>query len=1078
MAKANPSQDSHSNSNTAHNPSSSVDSNNSTSVGNQKEHGIRRARSPYREPPVAPPVPSYVHDRVSKNAFTSGMMPLGTMPPESLKRKVFGTKNKKVLGPARKRLNGDGSADTPEAGQTGRNTRAPSTRNEQSEAASSPAENNTDSVQNTPDPLEGNSSRVPQYQTVGGSALRPISPSDVSPLPAPSMTGPLPQVHIPRLDPLPCYHNAKEVINKAIVPDRRQYLFDALKYIHQYDTGDVSFHDLLEAASAENASSQAVDALNRQVKILKDHYHLGFRNKSSTTNEHSTDPITSTGNHRPTTAGNSFDNQSALIGHNKLRTTSGSLSNHQASIVGLSSFNPTTEIIKNQRSAVDPSLTNAVAPGKNRLSTAIGSSSTNPISIDEHSTSNIDTTMPRKRKVDAVEAADQSPRPPKAPTPATNNSLKLKLYMTSPSPNGKKSKTGKTSKSTRNKNVASSKSPRRGSSSGLSAVNEDIVQEPPSTNLKPNEAEPGIGDKRKRSEEPMPVPAPDPEDEEVQAKRQRMSESLVKVNPPQSSVRSTLNRRGKAWNVPTVDVPASRLRSKTSRANSELSTPVELDAGSENQAPKFVGRQTKEPKKQSARIQEQSNNTKTNGSASGAAKSVSKKKQAVVQDNVSEDTNDEHCASCDLHMNDPQIVDPLLCCEGCPKSMHPSCLDPPHPVSMVDEVDKWYCDECKHREDPAAAPQAGIFGSLLDNLPKQNPKEFSMPSEYRDGYFIGCSTGPRGEYVPVPRPTIKGKTGRSGYDEAPDFKKERDSKGQLIVCYKCKRSSEGKKDIIPCDYCSAHWHTDCLDPPMANGPYRTQKEHKGWMCPLHSEHETGHIEPTSVMGVQNAGFAGRHRMRKFTNPVIQEASHRRGYNNNGYIEIEDDLSDYEHGNQFMEDDEQRVVPRVPASGIILNFIEKAKQKQLDETRYNNLRASQIKGEAVEMDLQRFKTEMEAARMKRENERAIAEDISRRSYGERQAVGSMNKLAGSNKSADFDALPIEKLIHALNTEAPPEVIELLNKEKAAKRAREDPNGASKSRGKTGKGEDLSLSPHERNHLLMLKRLIESRLAATS
>lgn len=40
------------------------------------------------------------------------------------------------------------------------------------------------------------------------------------------------------------------------------------------------------------------------------------------------------------------------------------------------------------------------------------------------------------------------------------------------------------------------------------------------------------------------------------------------------------------------------------------------------------------------------------------------------------------------------------------------------------------------------------------------------------------------------------------------------------------------KPIISCDYCSLHWHLDCLDPPLSTIPSYAKK----WMCPNHADH--------------------------------------------------------------------------------------------------------------------------------------------------------------------------------------------------------------------------------------------------
>lgn len=38
--------------------------------------------------------------------------------------------------------------------------------------------------------------------------------------------------------------------------------------------------------------------------------------------------------------------------------------------------------------------------------------------------------------------------------------------------------------------------------------------------------------------------------------------------------------------------------------------------------------------------------------------------------------------------------------------------------------------------------------------------------------------------------------------------------------------------MVPCDYCSACFHLECLDPPLSHFPPRSDR----WMCPLHAEH--------------------------------------------------------------------------------------------------------------------------------------------------------------------------------------------------------------------------------------------------
>lgn len=95
---------------------------------------------------------------------------------------------------------------------------------------------------------------------------------------------------------------------------------------------------------------------------------------------------------------------------------------------------------------------------------------------------------------------------------------------------------------------------------------------------------------------------------------------------------------------------------------------------------------------------------------------------------------------------------------------------------------------------------------------------------------------------------------RRGFAEDRDPFRLKDSKGNYIFCYHCGDGPAPKtganevepiplsgsigvqvsrgRPIMSCDYCSLHWHYDCLDPPLAHLPTPTQK----WMCPNHIDH--------------------------------------------------------------------------------------------------------------------------------------------------------------------------------------------------------------------------------------------------
>lgn len=41
------------------------------------------------------------------------------------------------------------------------------------------------------------------------------------------------------------------------------------------------------------------------------------------------------------------------------------------------------------------------------------------------------------------------------------------------------------------------------------------------------------------------------------------------------------------------------------------------------------------------------------------------------------------------------------------------------------------------------------------------------------------------------------------------------------------------RPIVSCNYCSLHWHFDCLNPPLVTAPNLLSG--KRWMCPNHAE---------------------------------------------------------------------------------------------------------------------------------------------------------------------------------------------------------------------------------------------------
>lgn len=91
------------------------------------------------------------------------------------------------------------------------------------------------------------------------------------------------------------------------------------------------------------------------------------------------------------------------------------------------------------------------------------------------------------------------------------------------------------------------------------------------------------------------------------------------------------------------------------------------------------------------------------------------------------------------------------------------------------------------------------------------------------------------------------------------------------------------------------------------------------MCPLHVEHDLSAIDPIRL--------ARRRRvhLRRPKNARIIDTALRRGFVNNGQIEVMDDPSSAEES-EFEEDETPSgTVTRVPSKGIKLDFIDKVQR---------------------------------------------------------------------------------------------------------------------------------------------------------
>lgn len=187
----------------------------------------------------------------------------------------------------------------------------------------------------------------------------------------------------------------------------------------------------------------------------------------------------------------------------------------------------------------------------------------------------------------------------------------------------------------------------------------------------------------------------------------------------------------------------------------------------------------------------------------------------------------------------------------------------------------------------------------------------------------------------------------SGYGyQKPDYVKKFDANHNAILCASCGNSSDGKRQMLQCDFCQDHWHLDCLDPPLANppfiGPDATHRD--AWKCPRHIEHDlrSGLLRQKDLNDLnghdsemEDAAVVSRvpRKVRKPKNPTVFEPTFSRGTRNNGLIEVINDAADDTdgEGNYVFSPqlDESRdlngKVFRIPEKGIILDFIDKVKQ---------------------------------------------------------------------------------------------------------------------------------------------------------
>ncbi|KAI0869797.1 hypothetical protein GGS24DRAFT_493468 [Hypoxylon argillaceum] len=272
-----------------------------------------------------------------------------------------------------------------------------------------------------------------------------------------------------------------------------------------------------------------------------------------------------------------------------------------------------------------------------------------------------------------------------------------------------------------------------------------------------------------------------------------------------------------------------------------------------------------------------------------------------------QDDNDDSCYTCGGNGE-------LVCCDGCSFSFHFMCIDPPMDQGHI--PDEWFCNECQIRYNPPLVDEhTGVFGPLLANLQRKNPRAFRLSEPIRD-YFWGVKTGAEGEYEEAAPP--KPKTSKKNTEEAFDFFKVRNG-DKAVLCHHCHKGAKDNRPIIPCSVCGLNWHLECLNPPLALPPIP-----RTWRCPCHVD------DLLSDLAVR---LAPAHKYRKIKNMPVIEQGYSRGLANNGWIEIEEDDSDDDDDTAWREGKAFGRVFRLSATGIKRDFISRVRQNRgLDSQR--------------------------------------------------------------------------------------------------------------------------------------------------
>ncbi|EME42272.1 hypothetical protein DOTSEDRAFT_73191 [Dothistroma septosporum NZE10] len=561
-------------------------------------------------------------------------------------------------------------------------------------------------------------------------------------------------------------------------------------------------------------------------------------------------------------------------------------------------------------------------------------------------------------------------------------------------------------------------------------------------------------------------------DREMAAKKQRLSGSVKReFDFEESNVRPSLSAtrlRGPKLKANTLAPPSLKLEPNASRTASvrgsrapsmDVDSPLSAlssPATSRQSTPRVW--QVKPKPKQRAKTK-QSPEKKQQVASSGMSGVGGARRESPIGDDDNEELgseNQDYCSACGGSGY-------LLCCDGCDRSFHFGCVDPPLNPDAEELDEPWYCNICVAKRpvgpESPEKPTRGLFAPLFGSLKKRNPTNFNLPEDIR-AYFEGVSSDKNGGFVESMNAT-KNTRSRPGYsDDQPDYYRLRDNKGNLVLCYACGKSSHinpfvAKRSIVSCDHCMQHWHLDCLDPPLANPPALNQNGKKvhDWMCPLHADQELRRVD-TALL---NRHHRRTVHLRKPRVPKVQETALSRGSVNNGIIDVAEDASDESDSEFYEEGDEaEGTIMKLPARGIMLDFIDKVKSTRVQQ--YHDDVFSFKRGRLAENNTAAVPSALKQA------------NFARRPFNEKQLALQLTQFASENKDFDLGSDRVENLVGTLIAEAPSEVVTDMMSEET----RQTKSASSAVPPSPPASEQTEISEEHRRELEMLRDLINRKL----